>query len=122
MWFSECDRIFIASRGFFGRSKRSFPARRLRFRVVWIGFVRFVVTDQATCRRTQLSMSGHAARHATDNGPFDTSLSVGASDRGHQECCCASRRKQPFHIVLRLPKSEEQCGSGKTVPTRACFL
>jgi hypothetical protein len=72
--------VSIANRDVFAKLDSSLPGRCLGVRVVWIGFVRFMVADHATCRRAYLSVPGHVTGHPADDGSFDTSLRVGADD------------------------------------------
>jgi hypothetical protein len=58
----------------------SLLGRCLGVRVFWIGFVSFVVPYHTARSRAHFSMASHVARHATDNGSFDTSLRVGTGD------------------------------------------
>jgi hypothetical protein len=83
MKLSEWDRIFMGTQCL-PADRHSLLGRRLGVRVVWIGFICFVMANHAACRRTQFSVSSRVAGHAADNGSLDTSLGVGAGDRGHR--------------------------------------
>jgi hypothetical protein len=114
MWLSERERIFIANYGVVAPTERSLLAWRLGVRVVGIGFIGFVMADNAAGRSAHFPVTGHVAGYAADDSTFDAPFCISAGDRRYRDSCYASRRKNPLHAVSS--NSEDQFGQAKTVP------
>jgi hypothetical protein len=82
-----------------GASRRSLLLRRiLRFRVVWIFFVRFMMADDAPDGRAQLAMSRHVVGDAADDGSLDAPLGICRGRESQRNRGGTSRDHHPFHV------------------------
>jgi len=114
MSLSECIWIFIANYGVVAPTEWSLLAWRLGVRVVGIGFIGFVMADDAAGRSAHFPVTGHVAGYAAHDSAFDAPFCIGARDRRYRDSSYASCRKNPLHGVSS--NSEGQFGQAKTVP------
>jgi len=80
------------------RVKRSLLIRRsLGVCLVSIRLVRFVMTNNAASRSTELAVSRHVSGDATDDSPLNATLGVCCGRHSERNRGCASRCQNPFH-------------------------
>jgi hypothetical protein len=114
MWLSECDRIFIAKFGVVAPTERSLLAWRLDVRVVGIGFIGFVMADNAAGRGAHFSVTGHVAGYAAHDSTFDAPFCMAPETDATE--MAATQAVVRIHFIGCPPIPKEQSGQAKTVP------
>jgi hypothetical protein len=70
------------------------------------------MADDAACRGTQLAMSGHMARDAADDGPFDAAFGVRSgrkSERKQGGAGPLSKPSTPFRSADGVVRRRNDC-------------